>query len=405
MDNARKTILFVSSRFGRPGGGTIVAIDYLRSLLSLDTNVIVLSSNSCVLSDQNNRVTRPLPEWVLSPELFLLEPEIDRAFPLRAVKWLKSAIAKSQFEKRIHQIHPDLIIVNELGSHRFLERFRDWDGVKRAVIIHNEPEAISGLFYKGSPEVVRRHGRELQTYDNYICASHRVFKHWTHYLNDTSKSWFYLSNTCDEDAVHNLFEKTRSQVRAQLQLPDDAFIIVCSASVQYRKGQDLLVKCIESLIDSIPNILICFVGDIEYAFGGAQLLKKLNTHPLRDRFLLVNRSESKHELIHMDYIYAADVFILPSRSECQPISIIESMALKTPVIASEVGGIPEMIEHGVSGLLFPPDNVDVLTSNIKEVAHNPHIALSYAREAEKKYWALHSRSSQVAQWSKILDVL
>ena len=55
---------------------------------------------------------------------------------------------------------------------------------------------------------------------------------------------------------------------------------------------------------------------------------------------------------------ALDVAVLPSYREAQGLTILEAMALSRPVVASDVGGIPEMIEDGVTGLLVPPHDAD-----------------------------------------------
>lgn len=63
----------------------------------------------------------------------------------------------------------------------------------------------------------------------------------------------------------------------------------------------------------------------------------------------------------------ADVFVLPSRSEGQPMAVLEAMARGVCVVASDVGGIPEMIDDGVSGILVPADDVDALGSALRRV--------------------------------------
>ena len=61
---------------------------------------------------------------------------------------------------------------------------------------------------------------------------------------------------------------------------------------------------------------------------------------------------------------ALDVAVLPSYREAQGLSILEAMALSRPVVASAVGGIPEMIEHGRTGLLVPPRDPEALAASI-----------------------------------------
>ena len=61
---------------------------------------------------------------------------------------------------------------------------------------------------------------------------------------------------------------------------------------------------------------------------------------------------------------ALDVAVLPSYREAQGLTILEAMALSRPVVASNVGGIPEMVEDGVTGILVPPHDAEALTPAI-----------------------------------------
>jgi glycosyltransferase involved in cell wall biosynthesis len=70
---------------------------------------------------------------------------------------------------------------------------------------------------------------------------------------------------------------------------------------------------------------------------------------------------------------ALDISVLPSYREAQGLSVLEAMALSRPVVASEVGGIPEMIENGVSGLLVPPnDHVALADAIVRLLSDHPY---------------------------------
>ena len=66
----------------------------------------------------------------------------------------------------------------------------------------------------------------------------------------------------------------------------------------------------------------------------------------------------------MDVLSQADVFLLPSATESFGLAALEAMACEVPVVASRVGGLPEVIDDGVTGFLHPPDDIDGMAASI-----------------------------------------
>jgi glycosyltransferase involved in cell wall biosynthesis len=64
------------------------------------------------------------------------------------------------------------------------------------------------------------------------------------------------------------------------------------------------------------------------------------------------------------YYRAMDVFALTSRSEGLPLAVLEASACRLPVLASDVGGLSEIVEHQITGLLFPPESEEALTGSL-----------------------------------------
>ncbi|MDW5563173.1 MAG: glycosyltransferase family 4 protein [Methanomassiliicoccus sp.] len=87
----------------------------------------------------------------------------------------------------------------------------------------------------------------------------------------------------------------------------------------------------------------------------------------------------------MPYLYPlASAFMLPSYSESFPMTLLESMASGTPVIATRVGGVPEMIEHGSTGLLVPPKDAGALAESINTVLGDHRLARSLCMRARDR---------------------
>jgi len=81
---------------------------------------------------------------------------------------------------------------------------------------------------------------------------------------------------------------------------------------------------------------------------------------------------------------SADVFVLPSRSEGQPMSVLEAMAHGVCVVASGVGGIPELVEDGRSGVLVPPGDVDALVNALRRVLDDRDLRESLGGAARRR---------------------
>ena len=84
------------------------------------------------------------------------------------------------------------------------------------------------------------------------------------------------------------------------------------------------------------------------------------------------------------YLKAFDIFILPSLKEGLPYTILEAIAAKVPIIATNVGGIPEMIENNENGLLIQPKDPDIIRQKIEEIINNPQKSKSMTQKAKQK---------------------
>lgn len=84
------------------------------------------------------------------------------------------------------------------------------------------------------------------------------------------------------------------------------------------------------------------------------------------------------------YLKAFDFFILPSIKEGLPYTIMEAMAAGLPVIASKVGGIPELIDNNINGILIEPKKSDLIAEEIVKLLEQPAVAKRLAKKAEQK---------------------
>jgi len=145
------------------------------------------------------------------------------------------------------------------------------------------------------------------------------------------------------------------------------------------KGLDNVIRTLPDLIRVFPNIKYLIVGEGEYKYELIKLVKQLN---LLD-YVLFKDTVSNDNLIP---IYdMADIFILPSRgTEGMPLCLLEAGARSKAIIAGKVGGIPEFIIDGVSGLLVDSDNPDQIKEAIKKLLFDSNLRDKLGKNIKEK---------------------
>lgn len=135
------------------------------------------------------------------------------------------------------------------------------------------------------------------------------------------------------------------------------------ANLRAEKGHDVLIEAIAAGRRAFPVLEFDLVGDGPCRPALEELVQARGLQS-SVRFL-----GERHDL--PDLLAQADLFIFPSRTEAFPNSVMEAMAAGLPVIASGVGGILELVEDGVSGLLVPIDEPGCLAQAIANLAGDP----------------------------------
>jgi len=145
--------------------------------------------------------------------------------------------------------------------------------------------------------------------------------------------------------------------------PDDVLIGVV-ARLEAEKGQTHLVNAMPAILRLAPRAWLAIVGEGSQCEALRAQAAALPA-PARDRIIFAGRREDV-SAITADL----DIAVLPSLREAQGISILEAMARRKPVVATEVGGIPEVVADGVSGILVPPASPSALAWAVIHLARS-----------------------------------
>ena len=181
--------------------------------------------------------------------------------------------------------------------------------------------------------------------------------------------------------IHNGIDLARAipgraeDIRRELGVDAASIVIGTVGRLSPVKAQDVLMRAAGRILDSVPRARFVIAGD--GPLGGE--LEALATRLGIDRACTFLGARSDIS----DVIAALDVFVLPSLSEGLPMAVLEAMAAGKPVVASRVGGLPEVIQHGVSGMLIPPGGAEALAAACVELAGDRERAGRIGAEARR----------------------
>lgn len=182
------------------------------------------------------------------------------------------------------------------------------------------------------------------------------------------------------------------RMRDEFGIPDQAPLIGVVARLEPEKGHRFLIDAMPRILEDAPDAWLAIVGEGSEADALRAQAASLDGRA-SERIVFTGRRDDVSALT-ADLAVAA----LPSLREAQGISILEAMARRRPVVASAVGGIPEVITNGVDGLLVPPADPAALAGAIGSLLANP--SLSW-RIGEAGYRTVAERFSIDAQVRRI----
>ena len=168
------------------------------------------------------------------------------------------------------------------------------------------------------------------------------------------------------DRFESVTRRDVNRIKRQLRLTGDEFLVGCVGDVVERKGQVYLFRALEQIIKEVPNFKLILVGRFNRK---ETYVKRLRAHVLKNNLMRRVRWVGLRTNVQ-DFMTAFDTLVVPSLVEPLGLVAMESLAAGTPVIASDIGGLPEIVDHQQSGLLVPAKNPEALAEAIIEMAHD-----------------------------------
>jgi glycosyltransferase involved in cell wall biosynthesis len=184
-------------------------------------------------------------------------------------------------------------------------------------------------------------------------------------------------------------------LRDEYGIPCEDALIGVVARLEAEKGHTHLIAAMPGVLARAPRTWLAIVGDGSLR-GELEAQARALPAPARDRIVFTGARDDI-SAITADL----DVAVLPSLREAQGISILEAMARRKPVVASAVGGIPEVLTHGLDGFLVPPADPSALADALAGLARSPSLR---ERVGEAGYATVRERFSIEAQVRRIEDL-
>ncbi len=169
----------------------------------------------------------------------------------------------------------------------------------------------------------------------------------------------------------------RQAARAALGLHPDQQVVMTVGRLMVQKGQCYLVAAMPALAERFPHLAVVIVGGGYLADDLARQAAELGVA----EFLHLPGHRTDARML----LDAADVFVLPSRQEGMPLAALEAMDAGLPLVATDVIGTAEVVAHGETGTLVPPQDPPSLAEALAELLADPDLRQRYARAGHRRY--------------------
>jgi len=168
----------------------------------------------------------------------------------------------------------------------------------------------------------------------------------------------------------------RREVRAELDVPDTDCLLLTVANLRPEKGYDVLLDTARILLDRGVPVRVAAVG------GGPiedEVRARHRELALGDHVQLLGQRDDVLRLMA-----GSDVFVLASHQEGLPVSLMEATSMGMPIVATSVGGVPQVVTDGVEGLVVPPGDPVSLADAVQRVVADPALRTRLGRASREK---------------------
>ena len=186
-------------------------------------------------------------------------------------------------------------------------------------------------------------------------------------------------------------------LKASLGIPERARVVGIVANLIHYKGHRFFLQSCQEVKRKIPDVRFLLIGDGPLR---AELQGLANDLDLEGEVLFLGTRSNISQLLSL-----MDIIVLPSLEEGFPNAVLEAMAAAKPVVASNVGGIPEAVVHGETGLLVPPENPGALAEAMIQLLHDPKSAMKMGNAGRNRVMQQFGLNRMINEMEHIYEEL
>ena len=184
-----------------------------------------------------------------------------------------------------------------------------------------------------------------------------------------------IHNGIDVEYFELLPEKKNALEFFGLSADEPHPVVGVLANLRKQKGHFEIIEALPSICEKLPEIKIIFAGK---DFSEGEVQRRAREKGVQDRIVFAGFVKDSRQLLA-----ASDILLLPSHWEGFPVSVLEAMAAGVPVIATPVGGVPEMIKNNETGILIPPGSPRAIEDAVVSLVEDPQKAEGLSKRARE----------------------
>jgi glycosyltransferase involved in cell wall biosynthesis len=211
----------------------------------------------------------------------------------------------------------------------------------------------------------------LKATDKIVAVSESIRKDIIKYDGIDSSKILVIPNGIDTERFNP--EGNFADIRKGFSIKESDIVLGFVGRVVPTKGLEYLIDALPFLKKEFKNIKLLITGE---GSTMERLKKKAKENNVHDSIIFTGKRRDIPDILS-----CTDIFVMPSVAEGLPNALLEAMAMGKPIVATEVGGIPEVIKNRHSGFLVPPRNPEALATAIKDLISNEQLAAKMGQAA------------------------